>query len=279
LTGGQSSHLLIIGAYRNNDTSELHPLQLTIEELRKAGARIEELALKPLSIEPVVALLGDTLRLGPPAVLPLGEVLLRKTDGNPFFLQQFLTTLAEQKLLRFDSELGRWTWDNARIEVAVASDNVVDLLIARLRRLSEAARHVLTLGACIGQEFDLAALSLIWERPRADLTPALWEALREGLLIPLDGSYRYLAEGPRADEQLAEALSSRYRFLHDRVQQAAYELVDGSDRAKIHAHLGRLLLDKAGGEPNDEGLFEIVRQMNLGQAFVVGDEDRRRLAR
>jgi predicted ATPase/serine phosphatase RsbU (regulator of sigma subunit) len=227
----------------------------------------------------VVALLGDTLRLGGPAVRPLAEVLLRKTDGNPFFLQQFLTALAEQQVLKFDAELGRWTWDDARIEAAVASDNVVDLLIARLQRQSEAARQVLTLAACIGQEFDLATLSLIWDRPRAELTPALWEALREGLVIPLDGSYRYLAEGPTADDDLAEALSSRYRFLHDRVQQAAYELVDEGERAKIHARIGRLLLDKAGGEPNDEGLFEIVRQMNLGRALVTVDEERRRLAR
>ena len=102
--------------------------------------------------------MGDTLHLDAAAVRPLAEILVRKTDGNPFFLQQFLTALARAAPARFDAERGRWTWDDARVEAAVASDNVVDLLVARLRRLSDVAREVLTLGACIGQEFQLGAL-------------------------------------------------------------------------------------------------------------------------
>jgi predicted ATPase/serine phosphatase RsbU (regulator of sigma subunit) len=279
LGGGQCPHLLVIGAYRNNEASELHPLTLTIDDMRKAGVSIDEIALEPLGLAPVTALLADTLRLEAGAVRPLAEVLLRKTDGNPFFLQQFLGALVEQRLLRFDPGAGRWVWDDARLEAAVASDNVVDLLIARLRRLSDAARRVLTLGACVGQEFDLATLSLVWPATNAELKSGLWEALREGLLIPLDGRYRYLAESPSGDDELGEALSSGYRFLHDRVQQAAYELVEAGPRAEHHLRIGRLMLDKTGGAPTDDSLFEVVRQMNLGGALIDAEEERRRLAR
>jgi predicted ATPase/serine phosphatase RsbU (regulator of sigma subunit) len=278
ILGGQSGHLLVIGAYRSNDPKEIHPLLLTLDEIRKAGVRVDEIALRPLTLEHVVDLLADTLRLEPAVVRPLAQILIRKTDGNPFFVQHFLGSLHEQRLLRFDGAAGRWSWDDAKIEAAVASDNVVDLLVARLRRLSPDVQRELTLAACIGQEFDLGTLALVSQRARPEIGRGLWEALREGVLVPLDGSYRYLAEGARTDEDL-ESLDSRYRFLHDRVQQAAYELLDTHQRSEIHVRTGRLLLTEAGAEPNDETVFEVVRQMNLGRALVVDRDEQRRLAR
>lgn len=279
LATGDSSHLLVIGAYRDNDMTELQPLLLTLDELRKADVHIDELALQPLNLDHVMALLGDTLRLDAAMVRPLAETLLRKTDGNPFFLQQFLTALHEQRLLCFDVDLGHWTWQDAKIEAAVASDNVVDLLVARFRRLSDTGREVLKFGACIGQEFDLGTLSLICGRPSAELTPGIWEALREGLLTPLDASYRFLPESPSGDDEIGDALVSGYRFLHDRVQQAAYGLIGDGERGAVHARIGRLLLSKAGAEPGDDNLFEIVRQLNLGLASLTDVEERRQLAR
>src|SRR5262249_4124687 len=207
-------------------------------------------------LEHIVALLGDTLRLDAAAVGPLAEVLLRKTDGNPFFLQQFLAALHEQKLLQFDAEHRRWTWQNAKVEAAVASDNVVALLVARIRRLSDTAREALNLGACVGHEFDLGTLSLINARPGSELMSGIWEALREGLLTPLDARSRFLTERPSEDDEISEVLVSYYRFQHERVQQAAYELLDGRERSKLHARIGRLLLGKAGTTPSDEALSE-----------------------
>jgi predicted ATPase/serine phosphatase RsbU (regulator of sigma subunit) len=279
LTGGQSSHLLVIGAYRNNDPAQIQPLLLTLDELRKAGVRIDELTLAPLKLDHIVALLGDTLRLDAASVRPLAEILLRKTDGNPFFLQQFLTALHEQKLVQFDAERRRWTWQNVKVEAAVASDNVVDLLVTRIRRLSPTAREALNLGACIGHEFDLGTLSMISPRPGAELMSGIWEALREGLLTPLDARSRFLAERPSEDDEISEVLVSYYRFQHDRVQQAAYELIDAGERGKLHAQIGRLLLREAGSDPSDEALFEVVRHMNLGAASITDAEERHRLAR
>src|SRR4051812_2172985 len=218
LAGGQSSHLLVIGAYRNDDQVGVDALAVTLDALRKAGVPVNELALAPLKLDDITALLADTLRLDGAAVRPLAEILVRKTDGSPFFLQQFLTALHEQKLLQFDAEHGRWAWINSKVEAAVASDNVVDLLVARIRRLSDSAREALTLGACIGQEFELGTLSQISERTGSALMAGIMEALREGLLTPLDARSRYLAESPSEDDEISEVLVSYYRFLHDRVR-------------------------------------------------------------
>ena len=279
LTGGTSAHLLVIGAYRSNEVTDLHPLRLALDDLRKAGARIDELALSPLTIDDIIALLGDTLRLDAATVRPLAEILLRKTDGSPFFLQQFLTALYEQRLLQFSPELGRWIWNSANVEAAVASDNVVDILVARMRRLSDMAQDALTLGACIGQEFDLGTLSQISERSAAELMGGIIEALREGLLTPLDARSRFLAENPSEEDEISEVLVSFYRFLHDRVRQAAYEIVDLDKRSKLHAKIGRLLLSQAGAEPSDDRLVDIVRHLNLGLAAITDHQERRRLAR
>jgi predicted ATPase/serine phosphatase RsbU (regulator of sigma subunit) len=279
LAGGQSSHLLVIGAYRNNDQAAIQPLLLGLEDLRKAGVPVTELALAPLKLEHIAALLGDTLRLDAAAVRPLAETLLRKTDGSPFFLQQFLTALHEQRLLQFDAEAGRWSWNNSKVEAAVAAENVVDLLVARIRRLSDNGREALTLGACIGQEFDLGTLSQISDRPGAGLMAGIMEALREGLLTPLDARSRFLAESPSEDDEISEVLVSYYRFLHDRVRQAAYEIAEAEQRGRVHAKLGRLLLTHAGKEPSDDSLVEIVRHMNLGLTSITDAGERRTLAR
>ncbi|HEY7374178.1 MAG TPA: AAA family ATPase [Polyangia bacterium] len=279
LGGGFNAHMLVIGAYRNNEAAQIQPLLQMLDELRKAGVRLDELTLGPLKLEHIIALLGDTLRLDAAAVRPLAEVLLRKTDGNPFSLQQFLTALHEQKLLQFDAERGRWTWQTAKVEAAVASDNVVDLLVARIRRLSATARDALILGACVGNEFDMGTLSLISERSGADLMAGIWEALREGLLTPLDARSRFLAERPSEDDEISEVLISYYRFSHERVQQAAYEQCDAGERGKLHARIGRLLLSKAGENASDEALFEVMRHMNLGRTSIVDPQERSRIAR
>jgi predicted ATPase/serine phosphatase RsbU (regulator of sigma subunit)/tRNA A-37 threonylcarbamoyl transferase component Bud32 len=284
LTNPQSSHLLVIGAYRDNEVDPLHPLTVTLADLRKSGAVVGELKLRPLAIDDICQLLSDTLGLERRRVEPLAELSLRKTHGNPFFLGQFLTALHTDKLLTFDADERAWTWDLERIEKTMVTDNVVDFMVAKLKRLSPATQHLLRLGACLGYQFDRLGLSVIAEQSLSDVTAHLWEALREGLLLPLDAGEGYLHDrhddGTGGATGNSDALNASCRFLHDRVQQAAYELVDEAERQRVHLRIGRLMLSKADGQAvaSRGELFEVVNHMNLGAALIADPEERRQLA-
>jgi predicted ATPase/serine phosphatase RsbU (regulator of sigma subunit) len=271
-------HRLILGAYRSNEVGATHPLTFALEEIKKDGTRVRELAVEPLGLSLVAELLSETLTQPQAEVEPLAGVLVAKTQGNPFFLNQFLTRVYHEGLLGFDSDRGQWTWDQARIEGMLVTDNVVDLLLAQLRKLSLPAQEALRLAACIGNQFDGPTLGVISSRTPADLGSSLWEAMRHGLIVPLDSNFRFAADLD-TDTPPAQDLTARYRFLHDRVQQAAYALIGDADQAEIHLRIGRLLVARCGGEPCDDELFAAVDHLDRGEKLVTEPEERERLAR
>ncbi|AGP34817.1 AAA family ATPase [Sorangium cellulosum] len=255
-----SEHLLLIGAYRDNEVGPAHPLRLTLAEARKRGAAVSELVLAPLSAAHVGALVAETVHAPhAPAeqVEPLSRLVYEKTGGNPFFVLQFLIALHQEGLIAFDAEEGRWRWDIAAIRDKGFTDNVVDLMAGKLMRLSAPTREALTLAACLGSSLDLDTLAVVAGRPAAELRDALEEAVREGLLL---------------------RRGSAYRFLHDRVQQAAYSLIPAGQLAEMHLGIGRLLLRAQRAEARDEALFDIVGHLNRGAAFLRSQAERDEVA-
>ena len=274
------SHLLVIGAYRDNEVDAAHPLPATLDELRKAGASITELTLGPLDPPTVTQIVADTLSARASEVEPLSALVFEKTQGNPFFLSQFLGALHEGGALFLDTAIGAWAWDLARVRKAVATDNVIDLMLDRLRRLTPATQRVLKLAACMGHEFDLATLAIIDQHPPARTAADLWGALREGLVVPLDGDYRLFDESAGAGPSDAGSeLQISYRFLHDRVLQAAYSLIEPERKEEVHREIGRLLWARSGEAPRDGDLLEIVRHLNLSARGLTGEAERAALAR
>ena len=255
-------HLLVVGGYRDNEVGSDHPLRLALADLRGTGATVHEIRLEALTLVDIGQLISDTLGSRSEDVLPLARLVLNKTDGNPFFVNQFLTALHKDGLLSFDSGERRWTWDLARIEGSVATDNVVEFMLAKLNRLAPPSRRVLRLAACIGHEFDRDTLAVIAEETPGDVAAHLREALREGLVIPL----------------AAPEANPRYRFLHDRVQQAAYSLIDQASKQAAHLRIGRLLMARSPGG-GDDHVFEIVNHLNIGAALIADPEERRAVAR
>lgn len=285
----ETRHVFLIGAYRDNEVEGQHPLLLAQAALRKAGARVSTITLGPLSQEHCVELLSDTLRSPPDEVRPVAELCAGRTGGNPFFLSQYLLSLHHEGLFTFDGRGGRWHWDLDRLQRAPMADNVVDLMAGKIKLLEEDAQLALKLAACIGATFDLGTLSVVLRRPPDASAAALWPALREGLAVPVGESYKFAEDRVAAEAMLgrvavpvprSERSASKvvYRFLHDRVQQAAYSLVPEADRAALHLTVGRTLRDATPAEELHERIFQIVNQLDAGAPLITSDVERTDLA-
>jgi predicted ATPase/GAF domain-containing protein len=273
-------HVLIVGAYRDNEVDAAHPLLSALDELRKSGATITELTLTPLDAPTVARLIGDTLGAGAGEIGPLSTLLFEKTQGNPFFLGQLIGALHEEGAIRRDAASGAWTWDLGRAREAWVTDNVVELMVGKLHRLPPATRRALELAACIGHEFELGMLATISRKPPAEAAADLWDALREGLVVPLDGDYRFFDAGAGEEPPASPGeIRVSYRFLHDRVLQAAYSLIEPAHREEVHLEIGRLLWAHSGEAARDEDLLDIVHHLNLGARGITGDSERSALAR
>jgi predicted ATPase/signal transduction histidine kinase len=250
-------HLLVIGAYRDNEVSPGHPLMLALERARAAGVTMGSLVLQPLGEADLAQLLADTLRAGAAEVAPLAALVHGKTGGNPFFANQFLKTLTEEGLLRLDPRAGRWRWDVEGIRAKGFTDNVLALMLGKLGRLPTAARETLQLAACVGNEVDSAILTTIRQRAPEEIHRDLSDAVRQGLMV---------------------RQGAAYRFLHDRVQQAAYSLIPEDRRAAVHLRIGRLLLAATDEASLPARVFNIVGHFNRALPLLEDQDGRDRIA-
>lgn len=260
----ESRHVLLLGAFRGRDVGPKHPLARALEELRGMGTAVTRTEIGPLETEALVALLSDVLRCEPERARPLVALVRDKTAGNPFFVQQLLRSLQRGGLLVFDEERGTWLWELRQLERVDITENVVELMTAAIRRLSGRAQRLLQLAACIGKRVELQPLAAAWDRTVDELASRFGEVLREGLLVPEDGL------APRTELAL--------RFVHDRVQQAAYALLPEARRKRLHLRIGRCFLALLRDDGPDEKLFDVVDQLNLGSELLVGARERDELA-
>src|SRR5262249_14175546 len=160
--------------------------------------------------------------------------------------------------IRFDGGAGRWTWDMTAVRGALVGENVVDFMVASLRRLPDRTQHALRLAACIGSTFDLQTLTTIAGRTSSEVADDLQDALTREMVVPLTESYKF-AGLDQADANAA------YRFQHDRVQQAAYELIDPAERDQVHVSIGRLMREHGTADEIEDRLIDIVGHLNAGR--------------
>ncbi|WP_437327213.1 protein kinase domain-containing protein [Sorangium sp. So ce381] len=277
-------YMLMIGAYRDNEVDASHLFSVVLGELRKKAAAVSELMLKPLVFSDVNQLVADTLSCDPHRAEPLAKLIFDKTRGNPFFMSQLMRSLHAEKLLSFDPAGFSWTWDIDRIREANASENVVELMIGKMRQLPERAQRVLSLAACVGHQFDLKTLAIVTRRSRVEAARELWGVLREGFILPVDAESRFFdiamdAELAGAEDGADEELNVSYRFLHDRVQQAAYALMDEAHKQAAHLQIGRLMLEDSKRDQSEAELFDIVGHLNRGVALITDEREKRALSR
>jgi predicted ATPase/class 3 adenylate cyclase len=272
------AHLLLIGAYRDNAVDVSHPLTVTLDQIRRSR-EVVEITLAPLEIEAVDRLTADTLRTTVERSRPLARIVFDKTQGNPFFTKELLRSLHESGSIRFAPDMGRWEWDTAAVASATVADNVVDFMVSALRRLPQSTQQLLQLASCIGNTFDLRTLCIIAERDYASVGADLQAALKRQLIVPLTENYRFVGVAEPGAAPSPTGASVRYRFQHDRVHQAAYELIDPERKQAVHLSMGRVLLGNASAVELDERLLDIVAHLNIGRSLITDAEERRTLAR
>ena len=253
-----SHHLLIVGAYRDIEVGPSHALALSLAELREAGCDINTIHLEPLRANAIAQLAADTFGEDSARMTFLAELLIRKSAGNPFFVRRLLHLMHGQNLVRFNADSQSWAWDESEIGHAPISDNVLDVMVLAIARLPQHSQRLLEFGACIGHRFDLETISELTDLSPSVLTEQLAPAIADGLLV-------------QVPDEAAEKVT--LQFTHDRVQQAAYEMLGSDDRQALHHSIGRRLLDRS-GEHRGEKLFEIVDQFNLGESHVIESAER-----
>jgi predicted ATPase/GAF domain-containing protein/HPt (histidine-containing phosphotransfer) domain-containing protein len=273
-------NVLVIGAYRDSEVKEGHILARALDELEAArpGA-VSRIALGPLSEESVQHLVADTLRCDAAQSAPFAALVFEKTGGNPFFVNELLRMLHRDGAFRFVPDEARWDWDRDKVQNAAVSDNVADLMVARLRRLPPETLEPLRVAACLGRHFQLSTLARVTGRSPGAVAASLWEAVEQNVLLPLGSGYRLVHGGVEHDDAALAALGVEYRFQHDRIHQAAYLLLDDLARAQMHLRIGRLLQSSLEGADRDEKIFDLVNHLNLARPLIASYEERAELAR
>jgi PAS domain S-box-containing protein len=257
VTHTEVGHLLLVGAYRDNEVDPTHPPIRTLDRMREAGARIEEIMLTPLGLGDIGRLVTDAVHCEPERARPLAQLVHEKTSGNPFFAVQFLMALNEDGLLVFDPVEPAWRWDIDRIRARSYTDNVAALLIEKMKRLSVPTQEAMKQFACLGNASDVATLTLACEETEEAVHAAVWEAVCVGLVLRQE---------------------SAYSFLHDRIQQAAYSLIPEERRADVHLRIGRALLTSMAPGPLAEHLFDVANQFNRGAARLIDPNEKAQVA-
>jgi predicted ATPase/signal transduction histidine kinase len=278
-----TGHLLILGAYRDNEVSPVHPFILTVDELLKTGATVNTITLPPLRESDINRLVADTLNCERSLAQPLTKLVYQKTKGNPFFATQFLKALHDDKLITFNWDFQHWQCDISQIKALAITDDVVEFMALQLQKLPIPTQDVLKLAACIGAQFDLHNLAIVSQASEIETATVLWRALQEGLILPISNLYKfYQLEGDdnlNSEDANANKQNAKYRFLHDRVQQAAYSLIPQNQKQATHLKIGQLLQQKLSEIEKEENLFDIVGHLNLGSGLITQAGERETLAR
>lgn len=257
-------YLFFIGSYRDNEVDQTHRLKIFLNEVQRSGINIHSMELSPLKLNHVNQIVATTIGSTEKESQPLSNLIFEKTQGNPFFVNQFLNTLYDHRYIQFSTRKKCWVWDIEAIRRQNITDNVVELMSAKIQRLSSTTRQLLKLASCIGNVFDFKTITMVSQLPVLTSVKCLVEAIHEGLIIPSSDLLSTLDTGEYTEKILYESQLS-FKFLHDRIHQAAYELSTDEEKKTIHLKIGTLQLQHFKIDSEDDLIFEIVNHLNLAE--------------
>lgn len=272
ITNPNIKYIYFIGAYRDNEVDDTHPLINIINEIQNSEKNVEIIKVRNLGLEDINSLISDVFNLKDKEMMDLSKICIEKTDGNPFFLNQFLKSIYEENLIEYDNKNGIWTYEIEKLKKMSITDNVVDLMITNIKKLSEPSQEILKLASCCGNIFDLDMLSVISQKTKKQTNDNLCEVLEAGLILASNDNYKFVTED-------TTDINVSYKFLHDRVQQAAYSLIDDDVKKHTHLKIGRLMLDKLSQNDLEDKVFEVVNNLNIGAGLICDNTKKEQLAR
>ncbi|EJP05308.1 protein kinase domain-containing protein [Leptospira interrogans] len=279
------NYLFLILAYRDNEVDSTHPFSALISGLEKEGFRLDKILLKPLSLENVNELLSDSLRRPTEETMSFAEIVYSKTRGNPFFINELLKQLSKEEIISYQkgspTDSGRWVWNLEKIKNTNISDNVVELLVNRIKKLPPRTQETLKLASCIGSNFDLAIQAKILGATLKETAEALMETMQEELIVPIGDNYRLVDSmveiEKNQDKNFQIAKSIQFRFQHDRVQQASYELLNDDQKQSLRLQIGRILLENLNEKTLEDSIFDVVNHLNTGSTLITDNSEKRKL--
>lgn len=278
VTDTDVQHLMLIGAYRDNEVTATHPLITTIESIEKTGTSVSNIILQPLDKKNVSEMVADTLNDNQSVSGEIAELIFNKTGGNPFFITQLLQVLYQESLLKFDFISRSWQWSIKEIQaIGITDKSVVELVASRIEKLPSSTQEILKMAACIGDKFSLDVLSIVSEKSASSTAIDLNTALQAGFILPLNEAYR-IPLLFKEQESVFDSHKVSYKFLHDRVQQAAYSLIPQSKKQKTHIYIGRLLKASTPESNLEDNILDIVNQLNYGVDLLTEQKEKYELA-
>ncbi|MBD2387807.1 AAA family ATPase [Cylindrospermum sp. FACHB-282] len=274
-TTTEKQSLLLIGAYRDNEVNAAHPLIQTVDEIRQSGGVVNQLSLAALNLPDINQLIADTLHCQPEDTLLLAELVQLKTGGNPFFMNEFLKSLYTEGLLKFERQTKKWQWSIEQIQNQGITDNVVDLMASKIQKLNPKTQQVLRLSACIGNSFNLETLAYAAELSLRETAQILGVAIAQGLILPMSNAHKSVV----FNVPLPGRPTIEYKFVHDRIQQAAYSLLPKAEQIKTHWQVGQCLWHITAPEQLEYKIFDITNQLNLGRKLIKTQSEQDNLSR
>lgn len=278
LENPENAYLQVIGAYRDNEVGPEHPLQRLLYQV-EGTITTYHLQLADLSTSEVNEMLADALYCSQEKCAELAEIVFQKTKGNPFFTRRFVESLYEEQLLRYvepaannsQAPLRAWQWDHAEIRQRDMTDNVVNLMTEKAKRLPVEMQQLLRIAAGLPSPFSLTRLAQTSGQLIREVAAALLPAIRAELIFPVGEGYNYIDPGAWETDT---TIDLAYKFVHDRVQQAFYEMVPEGERKAMHLKIGRILLAHESSGDSGANVFEIANQLNVGTDLLTDDAER-----
>lgn len=279
-------NLLIIASYRDDKNSASHPFQITLNSLTDQQINIKKIYLTELKESEVKEFLADTLNCSPEKTRTLAKTLIEKTQGNPFFIKEFLNALYDMRLLYYSQSAKKWEWNITKINYQSYTDNVLNFLIDRINKLPKQTQEILKTAACIGHTFDAHLLATIMKTPLKEVLDHLILAIDHNFIIPLNNNYEYVKALTQENVLTQNSSYSKFideqkitfSFSHDRLQHACYSLLEANALKLNHLSIGRLYRDKP---PHEEVLFyqaETVSHLNKAAEFANDPIEREKIA-